>query len=297
MPADPFPTLKPGYRLDAGTLVSPAGERVGRYEPGERRAMWDFARLGASPELQRAAQAEAARWDEWSSDRQGELGLLRDPTRLSLAKWFRHFPHFAEALGEIGVSLDLGGRNALNIGGTGQDLVYWLGEHPLHIDHVEVSPRSQAWCARKIAHYEEATGETVPIAFHTIPAEHLPFADASFDFVFARSTIHHCVRPAVSDEILRVLKPGGVLLLSEFFLNDALYALMRADRFVRRRDRGSDDPLRPFELRHFEERIAARGGRSARVYTKPLHSMLRPSARGRRATLATALSVVFAATG
>ncbi len=50
-------------------------------------------------------------------------------------------------------------------------------------------------------------------------AHHLPFADASFDAVATFNTFEHlCDPPAAAAEILRVLKPGGRLLLHTAFL-------------------------------------------------------------------------------
>lgn len=47
--------------------------------------------------------------------------------------------------------------------------------------------------------------------------EHLRFKDASYDMVFSVNTLHHFERPReVLDELIRVLKPGGKLILSDF---------------------------------------------------------------------------------
>jgi SAM-dependent methyltransferase len=47
------------------------------------------------------------------------------------------------------------------------------------------------------------------------PAERLPFPDAAFDVVVSTQMLEHCLDPgAVLAEAHRVLKPGGVLLLS-----------------------------------------------------------------------------------
>ena len=46
-------------------------------------------------------------------------------------------------------------------------------------------------------------------------AEHLPYADATFDCVFCTEVIEHTIDPyVVVAEILRVLLPGGVLIVS-----------------------------------------------------------------------------------
>ena len=53
-----------------------------------------------------------------------------------------------------------------------------------------------------------------PLQFVRGLAEHLPFADASFDSVAAVFSLNHCLSPQDAlRQMLRVMKPGGVLLL------------------------------------------------------------------------------------
>jgi ubiquinone/menaquinone biosynthesis C-methylase UbiE len=111
-----------------------------------------------------------------------------------------------------------------------------------------VSPRSQALFERKVSRFVEA-GLLVPeVFFHTIPAEHLPFDDNSFDFVFSRSTLHHCIRPDVLDQVFRVLRPGGVVVFCENYRGPIMRVLMKAHRRITGRDRGTPTELHGLAL-------------------------------------------------
>jgi ubiquinone/menaquinone biosynthesis C-methylase UbiE len=56
----------------------------------------------------------------------------------------------------------------------------------------------------------------VPIALTQAPAEAIPFADATFDCVVGTLVLCSVISPAVAlQEVKRVLKPGGALLLFE----------------------------------------------------------------------------------
>ncbi|WP_028044058.1 class I SAM-dependent methyltransferase [Candidatus Stoquefichus massiliensis] len=49
-------------------------------------------------------------------------------------------------------------------------------------------------------------------------AEHLPFADQSFDIVYCNDSFHHYPHPQfVLSEVYRVLKPGGTLLIGDCY--------------------------------------------------------------------------------
>lgn len=59
------------------------------------------------------------------------------------------------------------------------------------------------------------------VSFRLAPAHALPFRDESFDAVFCRLLLNHMRRPErVVREMVRVLKPGGVLVLAELLSVD-----------------------------------------------------------------------------
>ena len=71
-----------------------------------------------------------------------------------------------------------------------------------------------------VLRYGHARAESfgIPIHFHQMSGEDLKFDDESFDLVNCGATFHEMSRPAVYNvfkETYRVLKPGGVFLMSE----------------------------------------------------------------------------------
>ena len=65
----------------------------------------------------------------------------------------------------------------------------------------------------------KAARRHVPIDFQVGVIEHLPFPDQTFDVVFSTLMMHHLpagLKRQGLTEILRVLKPGGYLLIADF---------------------------------------------------------------------------------
>lgn len=55
------------------------------------------------------------------------------------------------------------------------------------------------------------------VEFKIENGEHLSFEDASFDIIFSINMIHHLINPhKVIDEFIRILSPGGKIILSDF---------------------------------------------------------------------------------
>jgi ubiquinone/menaquinone biosynthesis C-methylase UbiE len=73
-----------------------------------------------------------------------------------------------------------------------------------------LEPRVQ-WIGADIEHSPEVAERTRTDAeFVTFDGEHLPFTDASFDFVYCKQVLEHVRRPApLLAEVARVLEPDG----------------------------------------------------------------------------------------
>jgi len=81
------------------------------------------------------------------------------------------------------------------------------------VSGVDAAPEMIAAAQRK------ARGKEVAPTFQVAPAQALPFADGSFDAVVTSLMLHHLPESDRVDavrEMLRVLRPGGRLLVAEF---------------------------------------------------------------------------------
>jgi ubiquinone/menaquinone biosynthesis C-methylase UbiE len=78
----------------------------------------------------------------------------------------------------------------------------------------------------------------------------LPFPDGSFDLVVTARTLHHVARPElVLAEAVRVLRPGGTLLVVDQLAPVDPTTAMALNRFERARDRSTTRVLADVDLR------------------------------------------------
>ncbi|HAR36756.1 MAG TPA: hypothetical protein DCR87_07640 [Acidobacteria bacterium] len=93
--------------------------------------------------------------------------------------------------------------------------------------------------------------------------EQLNFPDASFDAIFLVNVVHHLENPlAVLSELIRVLRPGGKLVISDF--SPEGLAMMAE---VHRRE-GSEHQVSPFGLDQVEEFLLEKGFRVNRLSSR-----------------------------
>lgn len=102
------------------------------------------------------------------------------------------------------------GQRALDLGtGTGA-VARGLALHGLDVTGLDPSDALMAEARR----LDEEAGVT--INYHLGKAEALPFAEAAFDLVTAGQCWHWFDRPQAAREAMRVLRPGGALVIAHF---------------------------------------------------------------------------------
>jgi len=88
-----------------------------------------------------------------------------------------------------------------------------MAKHTDRVTTLDADAKQQ--CAAKLHVRRTQAGSRIRFVAHD--AERLPWPDASFDTVASVNTFHHLERPMrVFQEMLRVLKPGGKLVLCDF---------------------------------------------------------------------------------
>ena len=111
-------------------------------------------------------------------------------------------------------------------GGTG-DVTFTVAraKHPRHIQCTDLVDEMLD-VARM--HYEDGKAEGVPVDFEVVDAQHIPYADESYDAITMAYGIRNMPeRDQALSEMFRVLKPGGQLVLGAACWPAAMNALRR----------------------------------------------------------------------
>ncbi len=138
----------------------------------------------------------------------------------------------------------------LEIGtGKGRFLTTLLS-HVSRVTTIDIDPDEQR-CARLNVAYEKPQGRA---RFMIANAENLPWPDHSFDSVVSVNALHHMQSiPKVIDEILRVVRPDGKIVLADF--NARGLSMMNKIH----REEGRIHKCIPYRFKDLIERFAAHG--------------------------------------
>jgi ubiquinone/menaquinone biosynthesis C-methylase UbiE len=142
---------------------------------------------------------------------------------------------------------DVRGRRVIDFGcGSGANSVL-LANRGAHVWGVDISEDLLRLAKRRMA----ATGRADGARFIAASAHQLPFPDDSIDVVFGIAILHHLDLTLVSNEIRRVLCPGGRAIFQEPTRNSA------AVRFVRSLIPYRKPDVSPFERPLTDAELAA----------------------------------------
>lgn len=151
----------------------------------------------------------------------GFLADLEDPRKEVFER--RHL--YAATLAAL-TRLDLRGKRVLDYGcGTGDFGLWMATAEQASVTFLDLSENAVEVCLRRAA----ASGVADLCDGDARDAADLScFASASFDVVYGCASLHHTIKyPGAWTELLRVLKPGGSLVLTETYGNNPFLNALR----------------------------------------------------------------------
>ena len=134
-----------------------------------------------------------------------------------------------EAVARVLLAESLAGRHVLDYGcGTGDWGLVLAGEGA-EVTLLDLSPVAIELALRRAA----VSGVASRVRGVARDASDLScFDDAEFDLIYASAAVHHTLKyPDALDELVRVLRPGGKLVLAETFGNNRLLNILRRSRW------------------------------------------------------------------
>lgn len=167
---------------------------------------------------------------------------------------------------------DVVGKNVLDLGcGKGENLVP-LAERGAHVTGIDISPELVGLARRRMEIARVKAVVQMGSAYHTgLPNE-------SIDAIFCIAVIHHLDISHVRDEMWRVLKRGGVVVLSEPIRFSRSYGALRKLLPPCKNSSEHEHPLNQKELRCLCERFTRESVRYFRLPFIPLvQRLLRPT--------------------
>jgi 2-polyprenyl-3-methyl-5-hydroxy-6-metoxy-1,4-benzoquinol methylase len=150
--------------------------------------------------------AELIFHDEQARERASYFRLHADELRFDDAAYLDHETWIRPAFAQLG---PLQGKRVLDYGcGHGMASVVMARAGAI-VNAFDLSPRYVKEAELR------ARANRVNAIFRTADAEHLPYADESFDAIWGNAILHHLLLDQAAKELKRVLKPGGVAVFCE----------------------------------------------------------------------------------
>lgn len=210
----------------------------------------DWIKYNSYPGLDNDILEEISKYDKWADEQTARFSPASDNYAINDDLQFYKNRFLKRAIPDI--ESQVKNKVILDIGGSAKDSWRFLLSGAKAIHQIEVSPGSQNLGYQRI---KGKAGQNYldKVVFHTSPAEYLPFKNNSFDFIFSRATIHHTKRNYSLPEIHRVLKPDGAFIAVEPIRSRLVYQLIHIVRRIRKKDRGSDNPLNRDDIALFKK--------------------------------------------
>jgi ubiquinone/menaquinone biosynthesis C-methylase UbiE len=175
-------------------------------------------------------------------------------------------------------SLSLRGKTVLDYGcGTGDFGLWMATAEGARVTFLDLSENAVELCLRRA----EVSGVAELCSGVARDAADLScFADASFDIVFGCASLHHTIKyPGAWNELLRVLKPEGTLVLTETYGDNALLNALRRWNWKREglAEEQGEDVI--FNQEHVD--LLKQSFRSVKLFPMGLLAMVKRALRGR----------------
>lgn len=169
---------------------------------------------------------------------------------------------------------DAKGKTVLDLGcGSGEELISLLNRGA-DVIGIDISPELINIAKSRVKNAGGRVTVRVGSAYDT------ELCDGSVDIVFCMSLIHHLDIPRAKKEMLRVLKPGGYIVLKEPIRFSKTYNFLRS--FLPAIDADVSEyehPLTKEEFAGFQEGLAIDGLRFFRLPLEPLAKMFMPACK------------------
>jgi 2-polyprenyl-3-methyl-5-hydroxy-6-metoxy-1,4-benzoquinol methylase len=163
---------------------------------------------------------------------------------------------------------DVRGKTVLDYGCGGGENALLLASRGAQVTGIDISPELIEIAKRRL----EING--LSAEFRAISGYDTGLPDASFDVVFCMAILHHLDLELARREVLRVLKPGGMLIVQEPVRDSRTYAFLRSLVPYSSHDNSEyERPLRKEEIDIFAQGLQCEARRRFKLPFVPLARM------------------------